>query len=247
MIDGIAAANWLLNYGQVTPSRCLLYVWLAYKAQGASTSMGAPNAYIACGMSDGLRAGDRNPPAGAAVWWGRRTWDGNLDGDVVISLGGGRVAVTEAPGMGSVTGSCTLDEREEQISREYLGWTSSIFDCPINVAAGKDAAPSNVAAAASPEEDDMYAIRLAGSPDSGIIIRQGVPPYSLPSQVFETEASTYGLDIKDLPDWRYGTAVREHWTAFNTAQAFSKGMSQDDIAKIATCLLYTSPSPRDRG
>lgn len=86
----------------------------------------------------------------------------------------------------------------------------------------------------SPEEDDMYAIRLTGSPDTGIIIRQGVPPYSMPAQVFETEASTYGLDIKDLPDWRYGTAVREHWTAFNTAQAFSKGMSQEDVTKIAT-------------
>lgn len=149
MIDGIAAAQWLLNYGSVTPSRCLYYVWQAYKAQGASTGLSAQTAYAAWGLSDGQRPGDRNPPAGAAVWWGRRTWDGNTDGDVVISLGGGRVACTEPPHMGYVTGSCTLDERENEISREYLGWTSSIFDCPINVAAGKDAA------LLSPEEDNM--------------------------------------------------------------------------------------------
>ncbi|WP_292717182.1 hypothetical protein [Microbacterium sp. 13-71-7] len=149
MIDGVAAAQWLLNYGSVTPSMCLYYVWQAYKAQGASTGMGAQSAYAAWLQSDGKRPGDRNPPPGAAVWWGRRTWDGNIDGDVVISLGGGRVAVTEPPGQDAVTGSCTLDERENEISREYLGWTSSIFDCPINVAAGKDAITAS-------EEDDMY-------------------------------------------------------------------------------------------
>jgi hypothetical protein len=158
-VNGIAAAQWLLDYGSVTPGRCLYYVWLAYKAQGASTDRGAPNAYIAWGDSDGQRPGDRNPPAGAAVWWGRRSWDGNLEGDVVISLGGGRVAVTEAPGQGPVTGSCTLDEREAQISREYLGWTSSIFDCPINVAAGKDASLTNAISTAS-EEDNMIIVQI---------------------------------------------------------------------------------------
>lgn len=85
----------------------------------------------------------------------------------------------------------------------------------------------------SEEDNDMYAIRQAGVPNSGIIIRPGVPPYSLPDQVFETEASTYGLNIRELPDWRYGTAVREQWTAFGTAQQYSAGLSQTDIDKIA--------------
>lgn len=160
MIDGVAAANWLLNYGRVEPSMCLKYVWLAYKAQGAWTSHASvPRATDAWEASDGKRWGDRNPPAGAAVWWGRRRSDGNYDGDVVISLGGGRVAVTEAPGMGSVTGACTLDERERQINRDYLGWTSSIFDCPISLpGVGKDAIPATPGIPApdlSEEDDDM--------------------------------------------------------------------------------------------
>lgn len=160
MIDGIAAANWLLDYGTVRPSMCLFYVWQAYKAQGASTDHPAvPRATDAWEASDGKHPGDRNPPAGAAVWWGRRYRDGNMDGDVVISLGGGRVAVTEAPGRGSVTGACTLDERENQIRREYLGWTSSIFDCPIAVSGGK--APAPTLTPTPLEEDDMKAIRIA--------------------------------------------------------------------------------------
>ncbi|WP_181158349.1 hypothetical protein [Microbacterium sp. MYb64] len=174
MIDGTAAAQWLLNYGSVRPSMCLYYVWQAYKAQGASTSMGAQTAYAAWEQSDGKRPGDRNPPAGAAVWWGRRTWDGNLDGDVVISLGDGRVAVTEAPGQGAVTGSCTLDERENEISREYLGWTSSIFDCPINVAAGKDAASITPHIDLSKEDDmSMNTIRR---PDGTIYFADELGP-----------------------------------------------------------------------
>lgn len=191
MIDGIAAAQWLLNYGAVTPSRCLLYVWLAYKAQGASTGMGAETAYKAWQMSDGKRPGDRNPPAGAAVWWGRRYRDGNLDGDVVISLGGGRVAVTEAPRMGSVTGSCTLDERETQIGREYLGWTSSIFDCPINVAAGKDATPTPAPSIPS-EEDDMF-VKLYKMGTGIVAVGSGGGFWIVPSQAYVDLLQAWGI------------------------------------------------------
>lgn len=85
-----------------------------------------------------------------------------------------------------------------------------------------------------PQEDtDMHAIRQAGVPDSGIIIQPGVPPFALAEQVFVTQASTYGLTIRDLPDWRYNTAVREAWTAFGVAQQYAKGMTQEDVDRIA--------------
>lgn len=159
MIDGVAAARWLADYGPVPVGYCLRYVWLAYKAQGASTGLSAATAYQAWGLSDGKRWGDRNPPPGAAVWWGRR-YDGNLDGDVTISLGDGRIAATDWPT--GRTGVTTLDAREEQIGREYLGWTSSIFDCPINVNAGKAAPITPILS----EEDDMATmlkINLSGT------------------------------------------------------------------------------------
>lgn len=162
MIDGVAAANWLAGYGAVPVGYCLKYVWLAYKAQGASTGMSAGTAYQAWGLSDGKRPGDRNPPPGAAVWWGRR-YDGNLDGDVTISLGGGRIAATDWPT--GRTGITTIDAREAQIGREYLGWTSSIFDCPISLpGVGKDAAPTS---AVSTVREDIMATLIRN--DDGTI------------------------------------------------------------------------------
>lgn len=88
---------------------------------------------------------------------------------------------------------------------------------------------------AQSEEDDMYAIRQIGIPDSGIIIRPGVPPYPLAAQVFEAEASTYGLTIRELPDWRYATAVREQWTAYNVAEKYraERELAQGDVQRVA--------------
>ena len=73
-------------------------------------------------------------PPGVPVWWGRR-YDGNTDGDVVISLGGGRVVATDWPYNG-VIGVTTIDERERQIGRSYLGWTGDILGSPINYPGG---------------------------------------------------------------------------------------------------------------
>lgn len=160
MVNGSAAAQWLLNLGSVDPGYCLRYVWQAYKAQGASTGLSAATAMSGWNQSDGKHPGDRNPPAGAAVWWGRRA-DGNTDGDVTISLGGGRVAATDYPGWRQ-TGSCTLDERERQIGREYLGWTSSIFDCPIDVTATGSASWNRT----SRSTEDIQ--RLIGATPDGI-------------------------------------------------------------------------------
>jgi len=157
MIDGHAAAQTLLGYGDgIDRGYCLHYVWQAYKTHGARTDRSAPTALVGWERSDGKHPGDRNPPPGVPVWWGRR-YDGNADGDVVISLGGGRVVATDWPSWG-VVGITTIDEREAQIGREYLGWTEAIFDVPVYAPPAPDLSPAPVTS----EEDDMIVYRWNG-------------------------------------------------------------------------------------
>lgn len=74
---------------------------------------------------------------------------------------------------------------------------------------------------AKDEDDDMRAIIKAGDDDSGIIIQPGVPPYSMPRQVFDAMCGAYGLTAKELAGWQYDTVVREQWTAHTVAQQFA--------------------------
>lgn len=125
-IDGAAAATTLLNYAPLSKTgACLYYVWLAYKAHGATSSTTYPTAYSAW-QATKRRHTDMNPPAGAAVWLGRRTSDGNLAGDVCISVGGGRVACTDWPVWGGV-GVATIAQRIAQTGRQYLGWSEDFL------------------------------------------------------------------------------------------------------------------------
>lgn len=141
-VDGTAAAQTLLNFGTLRHhGACLHYVWQAYKAHGASTGRSAYTALQAWERTEGQH-GDRNPPPGVPVWFGARP--GSAAGDVVISLGDGRVVATDYPRFG-VVGVCTIDERQRQINRPYLGWTDHIFDQPISYPAP-----------AHQEEDDMF-------------------------------------------------------------------------------------------
>lgn len=182
-VDGLAAARTLLSYSGIRGGYCLFYVWQAYKAQGATTERSAPTATEAWYRSDGRHPGDRNPPPGVPVFWGPKA--SSSAGDVVISLGGGRVAATDYPYYG-VTGTCTIDERERQIGRPYLGWAECIFDQPINL----PAATSGVAtpAALTPvQEDDMYdddAKRDAAKRHDAVMaelkrVRQAAAPYKV--------------------------------------------------------------------
>lgn len=66
-------------------------------------------------------------------------------------------------------------------------------------------------------DEDMRAVKLAGVPNSGIIIQAATPPYSMDEQVFTALCGAYGLTAQDLADWQYGTVVREQWAAFNAA------------------------------
>lgn len=142
-VDGPAAAQTLLSFGNLQHhGACLHYVWQAYKAHGAATGRSAYTALQAWERTEGRHPGDRTPPAGVPVWFGARA--GSAAGDVVISLGDGLVVATDYPRFG-VVGVCTIDERQRQINRPYLGWSDHIFDQPISY-------PTP----AHQEEDDMF-------------------------------------------------------------------------------------------
>lgn len=151
-VDGRAAARTLLANGAIRGGYCLYYVWLAYAAVGASTGRGAGTALEGWKKSDGKHEGDRNPPAGVPVWFGAKP--SSDAGDVVISLGGGRVACTDWPRYG-VVGTCTIDERQAQIGRPYLGWTERIFDQPIDYANAPAPAGGGNATPIPKEWDEM--------------------------------------------------------------------------------------------
>lgn len=130
-IDGMAAAAKLRSFDiSGRTGACLHWVWEAYDAAGADVTRSAHTALQAWYLSDGKHT-DHNPPPGVPVWLGRRS-DGNLDGDVVISLGGGKVIATDQPAWGRV-GVCTIAERMALTRRVYLGWTECIFDAPIKL------------------------------------------------------------------------------------------------------------------
>lgn len=129
-VDGMAAARTLQNWGPLAfNGACLYFVWLAYKKHGATATGSYQTALAAWHASPGKHEGDRTPPAGVPVWWGARA--NSSAGDVVISLGDGRVVATDYPVYG-VVGTCTIDQREAQIGRPYLGWTETILGAPIN-------------------------------------------------------------------------------------------------------------------
>lgn len=138
-VNGVAAAQTLLSYRNIRHGYCLYYVWQAYDAHGADTRLSAGTATEAWNLSQGKHPGDRNPPAGVPVFWGPKA--GSAAGDVVISLGGGRVACTDYPNYGQV-GIATIDQRERQIGRPYLGWAERIFDVQIDFD-GSSGAPVN--------------------------------------------------------------------------------------------------------
>lgn len=131
--NGPRAHDVLLGYEPLSRhGACWYYVWQAYAAAGASTSMGSSaTAYDGWNLSHGKHY-DMDPPHGAAVWLGRR-YDGNMSGDVFIAgPADGQHAATDQPVYGQ-TGETTLRARMELCGREYLGWTDHVLDCPIEM------------------------------------------------------------------------------------------------------------------
>lgn len=126
-VDAEKAIAHMRGLSNLIHGRCLMYVWQAYDHAGADTTRTAGTALDAWHKSEGKHPGDRNPPRGVPVWFGEQP-----SGDVVISLGNGRVIATDQPRYG-VIGECTIAERESLAGGPYLGWTSHIFDAPITL------------------------------------------------------------------------------------------------------------------
>lgn len=83
------------------------------------------------------------------------------------------------------------------------------------------------------EGDDMRAIKLAGAPDSGIIIRGLEAPASIPQQIFEAQVGAYKLDVQELAGWQYDTCVREQWAVFAAYKAsLGIGGGSVDVAAV---------------
>lgn len=71
---------------------------------------------------------------------------------------------------------------------------------------------------ASPKEATK-AIRLKDVKDSGIILQDGVPPFTLVDAVFEAMRDALGMPVRILEKWQYDTVVREQHVAANKAAA----------------------------
>lgn len=138
-VDGSAAIAWMQQKGTNVPGSCLNTVWQAY---GSHSSIGPhagqyPTALFGWNYATRHHPGDMNPPAGFPVWFGpspTRTDSDAGAGDVVISLGGGRVIATDVGGAGRI-GVTTIPARAAQISRPYLGWTEDFLGYDVTVGA----------------------------------------------------------------------------------------------------------------
>lgn len=195
-VDGLAAAQAMLGFGRIRPGYCLYYVWQAYKAVGASTGRSAGTALEAWRESDGKHPGDWNPPPGVPVWFGAKP--SSNAGDVVISLGGGRVRVTEPPGRNNVVGDCTIAERAAQIGRPYLGWTERIFDQPISYPAPAGVEETDDMPYTEQQLENIVKRAISDSDVGGVVARQTVPlPTELPDSV-EPDGSPKRRRIMDL-------------------------------------------------
>lgn len=166
--DGTRAAEVMQGFGTWRAGYCLEAVVSAYRKIGVpSLGRPAPTAYVGWQQSDLKHHGDRNPPAGVPVWWGPKK--SSAAGDVVISLGGGRVVATDWPTNGRI-GVTTIDARERQIGRPYLGWTEDILGVPVWAPplTASNGAASTISTPDLSEEDDMQLIRWNGQHVFGI-------------------------------------------------------------------------------
>jgi hypothetical protein len=172
-VDGMAAANTMLDFGTWRRGHCLEAVWQAYKRNGARDINGQadPTAYDAWLHTDEAdrRGGSfATIPAGVPVWFGPKK--SSRAGDVVISIGGGMCVATDIPGRPGVIGVISLADRQRQISRPYLGWSTTILDWPIDFSqSGGDSGGGS----ASEEEEEPMFVNIQGKAG----VRSGGPYY----------------------------------------------------------------------
>ena len=90
------------------------------------------------------------------------------------------------------------------------------------------------------KDSDMYGMKWAGVPNSGIIVGQEGPPQSLHDSVYAAYTQGLKLDTFELPDWQYKTIVRELWAATNRS---SEAIAKATAGKVLT--ISDSPLKAD--
>ena len=150
-VDGIDAIAQMRAFRTNQVGWCLGTVWDAYAVSKVGQVGGSYATAQDAFNATRLRHPDRTPPAGVPVWLGpspTRTDANAAAGDVAISIGGGLLVATDYP-YGGVIGTCSIDQREQQTQRPYLGWSEDI--CGYQVIYPKPATP----AAQIKESEDM--------------------------------------------------------------------------------------------
>lgn len=235
-VDGTRAIAYMRSLGTLARhGYCLYYVWKAYASAGARTNLSAGTALQAWHLSNGKHAGDWNPPAGVPVWFGSKP--GSSAGDVVISLGNGRVIATDQPRYG-VVGECTIAERQALIGRPYLGWTDHIFDAPITH-------PSPTGS----KEDDMTPEESAMLKTIYDRVTKGLTGPRIAASVWGYKSTVNGIRFGDMlrvlfNALRYGVAGKWHHGTLTAAilseigaqkiyRAENGGKSDLDVAALA--------------
>lgn len=134
-VNGAAAARTMLGFKTWHRGRCLQAVWTAYSRNGAQDLTGErePTAYDAWAHTDLKDRRTGTPydliPRGVPVYFGKKA--SSAAGDIVISDGDGWCIATDIPGHPGVIGRIRLADRQRQIQRPYLGWSTTILDYPI--------------------------------------------------------------------------------------------------------------------
>lgn len=120
-----AAARLLANRTLAAASHCLYYCWLAisqgrvhYITGGADT---AYNTWLAVPAAH--QHTSRIVPKDMPAFLGQKRF--SSAGDVIISRGDGTFVATDWPSSKQV-GVCTLEQREKQTGRKFVGWASSM-------------------------------------------------------------------------------------------------------------------------
>ena len=132
------ACNNARSYTTCEPGMCLKYTrtWL-------EIGSGAPDA-ITAWRDAAVKHPGASPPAGAPIFY-----EGGQYGHAALSLGGGKIRTTDAPGSGTVS-TQDLDWPTDHWGYDYLGWTEDVNGVTIPYLKGSSSGGEQPG-----EEDDM--------------------------------------------------------------------------------------------
>lgn len=227
-VNGAAAARTMLGFKTWHRGRCLQAVWTAYSRNGAQDLTGErePTAYDAWAHTDLEDRRTGTPydliPRGVPVYFGKKP--SSTAGDIVICDGDGWCIATDIPGHPGVIGRIRLADRQRQIQRPYLGWSTTILDYPI--AYGPAPAGAVKPSPTVPEEDDMLMLKItAGKKTHRAALGPGIfkhfakaEPYEKIMRVSRARDDWQTIDISELPAFLRTYGCDEHiWDFRNSA------------------------------